>query len=209
MYAIDFYYSEYEGQLTRERQDIGFISTVANLALTSSATLIDAKEAKTILAAAATGLTGVKASYDKEILIEKTITILQQQMRTRRKEVKVTILGRLSLDTGSYPLELALIDLEAYYRAGTITGALVDVSEATGARLAQASAIEEQVVVARFAPVTDFGTRIRAFVRINPQNLESVTSYLAQRHGGMSMARFVRNASSADQLKMIQALTIP
>lgn len=209
MYAIDIYYSEYEGQLTRERQDVGFFSTIANLALTSSATLVGAKESKTILAAAATGLTGVKAAYDKEILIEKTITILQQQMRTRRKEVKIRILDRLSLDTGSYPLELALIDLEAYYRAGTITGALVDVSEATGARLAQVSAIEEQVVVTKFRPVTDLGTRIRAFVRINPQNLEATTNYLAQNHGGLPFALFVRNASRSDQLKMIQALNIP
>lgn len=65
------------------------------------------------------------------------------------------------------------------------------------------------VVVSKFAPVTDHGTRIRAFVRISPQNLEAVTGYLAQHHGGTSIARFARNASRADQSKMIQALNIP
>lgn len=209
MYAVDLYYTEYERQLTRERQDVGFISTVASLALTSSATLFAAESTKTILAAAATGLTGVKAAYDKEILIEKTISILQQQMRTRRKEVKVRILKRLSFDTGSYPLELALIDLEAYYRAGTITGALVDVSEATGERLAVARAIEEEFVVKKFTPVTSLGTRIRVFARSNPQNGDKVRDYIARNHPGTPFADFVRDATNLEQLKMIQELSIP
>lgn len=209
MYAIDLYYSEYEANLTRERQNVGFLSTVANLALTSSATLVAAKETKTILSAVATGLTGAKEAYDKEILIEKTIAILQQQMRARRKEIKVSIIGRLSLDQSSYPLELALTDVESYYRAGTITGALIDVSEETGVRLAQARAIEERIVVTRFAPVADLGTRIRAFVRVSAANLRAVQDYLASNHPGTAIAEFVRVGSRPEQLRMIQQLNIP
>jgi len=192
--------------LTRERQNVGFYSTIANLALTSSATVFAATETKTILSAVATGLTGTREAYDKEILIEKTITILQQQMRTRRKEVKVLILERLARDAGTYPLELALTDLESYYRAGTLTGALIDVSEATGVRLADAKEIERQVVVSRFSPVTDPGQRIRAHARRKPTE---VTDYLARNHGGMPLAVFVRNAPLSDQLRMIKALEIP
>ena len=206
MYAIDLYYSEYEARLTQERQNVGFYSTVANLALTSSATLFAANETKTILTAVATGLTGTKEAYQKEVLIEKTIAILQQQMRARRKEVKVRIISRLSLAAESYPLELALADIETYYRAGTITGALIDVAEETGVRLSEARAMEEQVVVTKFAPVTDFGTRIRAFARVN---LPAVQAYLARNHDGLPLALFVRNASRVDQLKMIQELRIP
>ena len=209
MYAIDIFYSEYEARLTRERQNVGFFTTVASLALTGSATALSSNTTKTVLTAVATGLTGTKEAYDKEVLIEKTIAILQQQMRTRRKEVKVSILERLSLDTTAYPLELAFTDIEAYYRAGTITGALIDVAEETGARLAQARAIEERIVVTKFAPVTDLGSRIRAFVRLNPQNRVAITNYLKANHDGMPFAIFVRNASRADQLKMIQTLRIP
>lgn len=206
MYATDLYYSEYEARLTKERQSVGFYSTVASLALTSSATLVAANETKSILSALATGLTGTREAYDKEILIEKTITILQQQMRTRRKEVKVTILERLGRDTGTYPLELALTDLESYYRAGTLTGALIDVSEATGFRLSEARRLEEEVVVTRFAPVRDLGQRICAFAR---NNITAVTTYLKSNHGEMPLAEFVRNGSPEDQLRMINRLKIP
>jgi hypothetical protein len=185
---------------------VGFYSTVASLALTSSATLVAANETKSILSALATGLTGTREAYDKEILIEKTITILQQQMRTRRKEVKVTILERLGRDTATYPLELALTDLESYYRAGTLTGALIDVSEATGFRLSEARRLEEEVVVTRFAPVRDLGQRIRAFAR---NNIAAVTTYLKNNHGEMPLAEFARNASPEDQLRMINKLKIP
>ena len=207
IYAMDLYYSEYEVQLTQERQNIGFYSTIASLALTTSATAIAAAETKTVLSAVATGLTGARTAYDKEILIEKTITILQTQMRARRKEVKTQIIARLGEDTTAYPLELALSDLETYYRAGTITGALIEVTEAAGLRLADAKDDEDATaVITRFAPVSDLGLRIRAFARANPQ---AVSAYLRANHGGMPVARFVISASRADQQRMLGALGIP
>jgi hypothetical protein len=203
MYAADLFYSEYEASLTRERQNVGFFTTLASLALTASATAVVAAEAKTILAAVATGLTGAKEAYDKEILIEKTIAILQQQMRTRRNEVKVIILKRLAMDPSAYPLELALTDVESYYRAGTITGAFIDVSQATGVRLADARDQEEKVVLTRFAPVSDLGTRIRVLAR---KHSEAAFEYLRDNHDSMPLATFVIRGSRADQLKMIQYL---
>ncbi len=206
MYAADVFYSEYEANLTRERQNVGFWSTVASLALTGSATALASKEVKTVLSAVATGLTGVKDSYDKDILIEKTITILQSQMRARRKEIKVIILNRLGSSPQEYPVELALTDVEAYYRAGTITGAFIDVAQEAGVRLSTAREDERNVIVTRFAPVTNLGTRIRAFARTN---ITAVTAYLAQNHPGTALAEFIRLGSRADQLKMIQTLRIP
>jgi hypothetical protein len=210
MYAIDINYSEYEANLTRERQNVNFMTTVAQLALMGSATAVAAKETKTILAAVATGLTGVKEAYDKDILIEKTIAILQQTMRARRKEVKVLIVERLGSDTGQYPLELALADVEMYFRAGTITGAFIDVAQDVGVRLANARDDEARVVITTgFNPVSDLGARINAFAMANKSNLSAVTAYLDLNHGGMSRARFVRNGSRAEQMTMINKLRIP
>jgi hypothetical protein len=206
MYATDLYYSEYEARLTKERQTVGFYSTVANLALTSSATAVAAKETKTILSAVATGLTGTREAYDKEVLIEKTITILQQAMRTRRKEVKSSIIGKLSSGVDAYPLELALIDLETYYRAGTITGALIDVSAETGERLIATRGLEEQIIVTNFAPVSDLARRIRAFARLN---LKKVEQYLDLHHGGVPLAVFVVSSTRGEQQRMIDTLRIP
>jgi hypothetical protein len=203
MYAIDLYYSEFEASLTRERQNVGFFTTLASLALTASATAVVAAEAKTILAAVATGLTGAKEAYDKEILIERTISILQQQMRARRKDVRSIILERLANDPSAYPLELALADIESYYRAGTITGAFIDVAQEAGVRLADARDREVDVVATRFTPVSDLGVRLRALAR---RHSEAAFGYLRDNHDSMPLATFVIRGSRADQLKMIQYL---
>ncbi|NNF78285.1 MAG: hypothetical protein HKN05_09680 [Rhizobiales bacterium] len=138
LYAIDVYYSEYEANLTRERQDVGFYSTVASLALTSAGTLVGGAQTKAVLHAVVTGLTGTREAYEKDILIEKTVSILQKQMRARRLEIKAQIVQRLQGAISVYPLEFALTDLERYYRAGTITGALIGVETATSIKLEQA-----------------------------------------------------------------------
>lgn len=48
MYAIDIQYSSYETALTQERQQLGFLSTTSNLALTGAATLIGPVQTKNI-----------------------------------------------------------------------------------------------------------------------------------------------------------------
>jgi hypothetical protein len=101
---------------------------------------------------------------------------------------------------------LALTDVESYYRAGTITGAFIDVSQATGVRLADAREQEEKVVLTRFAPVSDLGVRIRAYARTN---LTAVLNYLEENHPNVAVAEFVRSGRRVDQLKMIQTLKIP
>jgi hypothetical protein len=209
MYAIDVLYSDYEAELTRERQNVGFYSTVANLALTSTAAATGTKETKAILAAVAAGLTGTREAYEKDVLIEKTISILQENMRTQRKLTKAHIIERLNLGVESYPLELALTDVENYYRAGTITGALIGISELSSLELAGATAKEQAATLIKFSP-TDFTPRIRAYWTASAENRERVEAWLRQNNISISATAFMRSgAHAALHQKLIRDLKIP
>ncbi|WP_162596119.1 hypothetical protein [Methylobacterium sp. 17Sr1-1] len=204
MYGIDLKYSEYEAQLTRERQEIPFLTTVATLGLTTSAATVASTELKTILATAAAGLTGVREAYDRDILLDRTIALLEQQMRTQRKLLRARIIERLALGIDVYPLELALSDIESYYRAGTLTGALVGLSEDSGVRLRNATIVEDQAVTVRFG-VTPLGPRIRAFWLSSPENRAAVESWLVRNSIDAPVGIFVRSDVYAAAQRRIAA----
>ncbi len=147
IYAMDVNYGVYEAALTREMQAIGFGSTVANIALTSVASQISPVGTKDILTATAAGLSGVRASYEKDILIDRTIQIIQSQMRASRARVATRILNRLRLSADDYPLMMAWIDLQDYYKAGTFTDGLVEVRQTVGEQAIAAAAERDYVVI--------------------------------------------------------------
>lgn len=178
MYGIDINYLDYEAKLTRERQEIGFIGTVTNLALTSTASLAGSKETKAILSAAATGLTGVNEAYENEVLLDRTVAVIQQQMRAERKLVRASILTRLEMPVIQYPLELALSDVESYYRAGSVTSALIGVSQQSGLLLRNAEETERQAIVTRYQQ-SDIGDAILTFWRASQNNKNRIQQWMA------------------------------
>ncbi|MGN7713709.1 hypothetical protein [Agrobacterium radiobacter] len=147
MRAINSNYYAYDADLTREMQTTGFSAAVTNIALTSVASQISAVKAKDILSATAAGLTGVKAAYDKDILVNRTVQLIQSQMHASRVEVGNRIISRLKLPVEDYPLMLALIDLQDYYQAGTFGNGLNDVRDAIGERTLEATSTRDMVIV--------------------------------------------------------------
>jgi len=83
-------------------------------------------------------VTGTRAAYEKEILAEKTLTAIHTAMRANRMKIAVRILSGLQKDVDAYPLPVALSDLDAYYNAGTILGALIGITETVGAEVQRA-----------------------------------------------------------------------
>ena len=167
MYAADLAYYQYEASLTHERQDVSFASDVVNIGLTSAVPLVSAKATKDVLGAAASALTGIRNAYDDDILLNRTIQILQGEMRANRAQVASTIYLRLKRSISNYPMPLALSDLEDYYRAGTISGALLAVStnvahEVDEAQLERNQIVANIVIKDENAPIVPMhsGTRI-------------------------------------------------
>jgi hypothetical protein len=129
MYAIDLEYTLYESRLTHEVQETGLAGTLITLGLTGAASVIPAGDATKALSAAATGITGATAAYDKDILLSQSIQNLQAQMRTDRNNQGAILLANMKCPIDKYPVGQALSDLELYYRAGTMTNALIGLSK--------------------------------------------------------------------------------
>lgn len=128
MYAIDLNYYAYEANLTRERQEADFAAATSNIALTATSVLVGPVQTKDILTGVAGAVTGVNSSYGDKVLLNKTIQVLEVQMRAERDRIATKIYKAMRLSAAQYTLGMAMSDLEDYYRAGTVPGALIDVS---------------------------------------------------------------------------------
>jgi hypothetical protein len=165
MYAIDLNYFLGEADETHERQEAEFLAAAANIGLTSASVLTPAVSTKNILTGIAGGITGVNAAYGDKVLLNKTIQVLQSQMRAERARVAVKLYAGMKLPASQYGLGMALSDLEAYYRAGTITGALIDLSNSVGVDAVQAKLAKDSFVVDYGYAVDTTATSLRAFKR--------------------------------------------
>ncbi len=121
---IDLRYLQFIRALTADKQQLDSATDIANLTLNLAGTLVGGARAKTNLAALAAGISGSKAIIDKDYYYEKSIDALVATMNAKRKEVLVGMLKGLTLPLDFYSFETAVIDLNEYYLAGTLNGAL-------------------------------------------------------------------------------------
>lgn len=133
MFEIDLEYSVYFAKITRDSQLSSLAGDSVLLTLTALSTVAPASAVayKTAYSAAATGVAGFKAGVDKDVLLSHTVQILQSQMETSRSSIRDRITDRLNGAMKPYTVWQAMSDLEDYYVAGTIPGALEALSAAT------------------------------------------------------------------------------
>jgi hypothetical protein len=134
MYVIDQAYYEFEQIMLQESRTGGFLGDFIIGALTSGAAIIDDREIQRAFSTGAATLVHGRQAFDKQVLLERTIQTLQNQMRANRAEVKTRILQRLSLPYDQWPIGLAQSDAEDYYQAGTIVSALTAASDSASDR---------------------------------------------------------------------------
>jgi len=162
MYVADMEYQVYEASLTKEIQREGLLGTATILGLTTASTLVSPAPTKTILSGLATGVTGLDKAYNEKELLSNAMQALQAQMRADRKAEAAEIYAKMFRDAGGgvktptpigeYTWSMALADAEAYYRAGTLSSALIGLSRTvanneTSAGLAKAQAGPNPVAV--------------------------------------------------------------
>jgi len=148
MRAADTYYYAFEASLIRERQELGFISSIITIGLSGAVPLVSAVDTKNILGAASAGLQGATKAYSDEVLFQKTVQVLATQMRARRDIVASEIIERLrTLDIDAYPLSMALGDVDEYYAAGTIAGALIEIQKTVSAESRSAENQKAQAII--------------------------------------------------------------
>jgi hypothetical protein len=132
IFSIDANFHQFVRDLTTQQN----LSTVgvdwAAIGLASAGAVVGSSQTKAILAAISAGLLGAKASVDKDVFYNKTIPALITLMEGQRKIVLAQIYVGLKKSVTEYTLYQALADLDAYYNAGTINGALVGLTVTAG-----------------------------------------------------------------------------
>lgn len=160
--VIDLRYADFELGFFDANRYGNFGATVATLGLTGAASVSGGGAAR-VLSAFAAGVTGTREAFSREVLAERTAVALQTAMRTRRDIVAVRIRDGLRLPAADYPFGVALSDLYAYFRAGTVLGALTGVNEAvaTEARAAR-DRLGRVSAIASTPGAEELDTRFRA-----------------------------------------------
>jgi hypothetical protein len=129
MLQADRRYNQFESALLNENRTGNFSANALSLALTTAGTLAGESAAQT-LSAIDTGLKGATQSYGKEFLFDQTIPALLNQMRASRAEARERIYAGIRTTPADWPLCLAMQELANYEQAGTLTGAITNLTSA-------------------------------------------------------------------------------
>jgi len=124
MAVIDAYFKEFQAALVKENVQSEFGITLLSVGVGAAGALVP-ETASQILSAVSGGLAGAQAAYGKAALYEKTISALLAQMQAGRKAMAAQIFQRWNLDLDQYPMWMARTDLDAYYFAGSLPGAIL------------------------------------------------------------------------------------
>ena len=153
---VDQNYATFEERYYGSDATVNFGGDVINLGLTGVSSVTGTAHLKSVLSAVATGTTGIKTSYLKNFFDQQTRSAVVQKMRASRATTLATIQDQDHMkaptvcpsngcstvsavgDTpehiaSPYSLEAGLGDIDRYYAAGTIIGALQSIAETAGA----------------------------------------------------------------------------
>ena len=87
---------------------------------------------KSALAAASAGIIGAQGDINKDLFYKSTLPALLAQMEANRTKVKVIIYTGLAQDDEKYPLARADDDLDSLKMAGSIPGAIANITQQAG-----------------------------------------------------------------------------
>lgn len=149
--AVNLHFNVFEQAIYKEGVSLNLATDWVVLVLGGAGATAGDARTKQILAAISGGITGGKAAFDKHAYFEKTMPALLSQMTALRKTTLLKIQTGLSKGVDEYQCNQALMDVEDYYAAGTIPGAIKGITEAAGATAADADK-KMTVVLSKLRP---------------------------------------------------------
>lgn len=164
--AIDLQFTTFSQELVKESVGLNTVVDLTVIGLGAATGVIDGETTKSVLGVLSGGITGMKGVIDKDVFYSKTMPVLLAQMEAQRKVQLAKIRTGLSLDTRRYPLSAAQVDIEEYYKAGSIPGALQAIIEESGEEGAAADREMKALLVkasrADVANITEIRQRFNA-----------------------------------------------
>ncbi|KUE80057.1 hypothetical protein ATO46_16535 [Aeromonas schubertii] len=117
-------YLKYIKNLSAEESQIHSATDILVLSLDVAATAFSPVTTKTILSSLSSVTGGTRMAIDKNAYADKAMSALVSAMNAQRKEVLKRIVVGSAMSLNGYTFEQALSDINDYYLAGTINGAL-------------------------------------------------------------------------------------
>mgnify|MGYP001230623330 CR=1 FL=1 len=163
MAVIDANFKIFQAGLVKENVQGEFGVALTGVGVGAAGSLVG-QTASQILSAVSGGLAGAQAAYGKAALYENAMSALVAQMQAARKAVAAQIFERWDLDLDKYPMWMARMDLDAYYFAGSLPGAILATAADAKNKESEADAIllrpitKERVKI--ISRITDLRARI-------------------------------------------------
>ena len=136
--GMDVQFAHFQRSMFSQRTTLRVGGDIAKSAFSAAGALTTAGQTSQVLS----GLTGAfdmgTESADKNIYAQQTQVAVMSIMIAERAKVRTRIQKSLELSTTDYPLAFALSDLEEYFLAGSIPGALTSIASTAGEKQAAA-----------------------------------------------------------------------
>jgi hypothetical protein len=129
VWLTDRSYDRYEAGFYSGQAYLNTATDLLELSLDAAASVTGTAATKSILSIIAGGVVGSKTSYEKNFYDQQTREVIVAKMEASRAEQLAVIETGMAIS--SYTLEQGLLDAEAYYRAGTVIGALEAINNST------------------------------------------------------------------------------
>ena len=213
IFVIDINYNDFARSLNTEQKAFSIGSDIAVLSLAGAGSLAKSSRTQARFAAWTAGVLGARSAIDKEIYFDKTLpAIIAQMDASRRTSLAALFLGLAQSDSG-YSLLQAKADLENYYIAGTLPGALASITKEAGKQAAAADQKIERISDAKYA-YTDESKRLRTYWKpdgttVDPTHAKAIRDWLDENAEGTHVPEFIYGATTAQKKAIIAALSIP
>lgn len=148
---INLKYLKYIQQLPVTTSSLNSAVDIAKLGVDLATVQVGGTTAKSILGAVSAGLSGTRLSIENNFFDQKTAQTLVIAMNAQRKASLISIIAGTKSDITTYPLAQAIVDLNSYYYAGTLNGALEAVQADAGAKDAASQKTIDQYRSVAFA----------------------------------------------------------
>jgi len=149
MLTIDMQYSLYQKGLYSQGVGSQIGLDIVELGLGGAGALVDGGTSQ-ILSAVSGGIAGTQSSIDKTLFYDQTLPAILAVMNSERTTIRTRIEKGEQLSLTDYPITRALSDLENYYFAGTIPGAISQITAQAGEEQAEANSELKKTVDEKF-----------------------------------------------------------
>jgi len=157
IFLTDVNYHRFEAQIYQGRAIFDTTTDLAILGLGAAGALITQSGTQAIISAISGGIGGGRVSINKNFFHEQSTQALIAKMQSTRKAKLEFMRKAMTLKVTDYSLARGLSDLAEYYTAGTIIGALQNITVDAGAEAKKADEELKKLIEVKYttSPLRD------------------------------------------------------